>query len=70
MGVRSWVANWRPTPLGALFLVLPAFVGSYGIKFATRLIILSIFVVSLDFLLGLGFKEAFRIFANLVSAGK
>ncbi len=46
--------------LGALFLVLPAFVGSYGIKFATRLIILSIFVVSLDFLLGL---------AGLVSFG-
>mgnify|MGYP000882978477 CR=1 FL=1 len=46
--------------LGALFLVLPGFVGAYGLKFATRLIILSIFVVSLDFLLGL---------AGLVSFG-
>ncbi len=46
--------------LGALFLVLPAFVGAYGLKFATRLIILSIFVVSLDFILGL---------AGLVSFG-
>ncbi|MFT4096873.1 MAG: branched-chain amino acid ABC transporter ATP-binding protein/permease [Rhodoblastus sp.] len=46
--------------LGALFLVLPAYVGAYGIKFATRMIILAIFVVSLDFILGL---------AGLVSFG-
>jgi len=46
--------------LGALFLALPAFVGAYGLKFATRLIILAIFVVSLDFILGL---------AGLVSFG-
>jgi branched-chain amino acid transport system permease protein len=43
-----------------LFLALPFFVGPYGMKFATRLVILSIFVVSLDFLLGL---------AGLVSFG-
>ncbi|MCB1539353.1 MAG: ATP-binding cassette domain-containing protein, partial [Rhodoblastus sp.] len=48
------------TLLGALFLFLPAFVGVYGLKFATRLIILAIFVVSLDFILGL---------AGLVSFG-
>jgi len=46
--------------LGALFLILPAYVGPYGIKFATRLLILAIFVVSLDFILGL---------AGLVSFG-
>ena len=46
--------------LGALFLALPVYVGAYGLKFATRLIILSIFVVSLDFILGL---------AGLVSFG-
>ena len=46
--------------LGALFLVLPAFVGVYGLKSATRLIVLAIFVVSLDFILGL---------AGLVSFG-
>ncbi|MDE2363688.1 MAG: branched-chain amino acid ABC transporter ATP-binding protein/permease [Hyphomicrobiales bacterium] len=38
----------------ALFVALPFFVGPYGLKFATRLIVISIFVVSLDFLLGLG----------------
>ena len=46
--------------LAALFVALPWLVGPYGLKFATRLIILSIFVVSLDFLLGL---------AGLVSFG-
>ncbi|MCC2108858.1 MAG: branched-chain amino acid ABC transporter permease, partial [Hyphomicrobiales bacterium] len=46
--------------LGALFLALPAYVGAYGLKFATRMIILAIFVVSLDFILGL---------AGLVSFG-
>jgi branched-chain amino acid transport system permease protein len=46
--------------IAALFVALPFFVGPYGVKFATRLIILSIFVVSLDFLLGL---------AGLVSFG-
>jgi len=39
--------------LALLFVALPFFVGPYGIKFATRLVILSIFVVSLDFALGL-----------------
>jgi len=46
--------------LAALFAALPFFVGPYGVKFATRLVILSIFVVSLDFVLGL---------AGLVSFG-
>ncbi|MFV0280315.1 MAG: ABC transporter permease subunit [Rhodoblastus sp.] len=46
--------------LGALFLALPAYVGAYGLKFATRLVITAIFVVSLDFILGL---------AGLVSFG-
>jgi branched-chain amino acid transport system ATP-binding protein/branched-chain amino acid transport system permease protein len=34
-------------------LVLPFFVGSYGVKFATRVLVLAIFVVSLDFLIGI-----------------
>jgi branched-chain amino acid transport system permease protein len=46
--------------LVVLFLALPLFVGPYGLKFATRLLVLSTFVVSLDFLLGL---------AGLVSFG-
>ena len=46
--------------IAAVFVALPFFVGPYGMKFATRLIVLSIFVVSLDFLLGL---------AGLVSFG-
>jgi branched-chain amino acid transport system ATP-binding protein/branched-chain amino acid transport system permease protein len=34
-------------------IVLPFFVGTYGIKFATRVVVLAIFVVSLDFLIGI-----------------
>ncbi len=34
-------------------LVLPFFVGTYGVKFATRVLVLAIFVVSLDFLIGI-----------------
>jgi branched-chain amino acid transport system ATP-binding protein/branched-chain amino acid transport system permease protein len=34
-------------------LVLPFFVGTYGIKFATRVLVLAVFVVSLDFLIGI-----------------
>jgi branched-chain amino acid transport system permease protein len=42
--------------LAALLVVaiaLPFFVGTYGIKFATRVLVLAIFVVSLDFLIGI-----------------
>ncbi|MFO1117454.1 MAG: branched-chain amino acid ABC transporter ATP-binding protein/permease [Beijerinckiaceae bacterium] len=46
--------------LAVVFLALPFFLGPYGVKFATRLVILSLFVVSLDFILGL---------AGLVSFG-
>jgi branched-chain amino acid transport system ATP-binding protein/branched-chain amino acid transport system permease protein len=34
-------------------IMLPFFVGSYGIKFATRVLVLAILVVSLDFLIGI-----------------
>jgi branched-chain amino acid transport system permease protein len=33
-------------------LLLPQFAGIYGVKFATRVIVLAIFVISLDFLIG------------------
>ncbi len=46
--------------LAALFLAAPLFVGPYGLKFVTRLVVFSTLVVSLDFLLGL---------AGLVSFG-
>ena len=46
--------------LAALFMAAPFFVGPYGLKFVTRLVVFSTFVVSLDFLLGL---------AGLVSFG-
>jgi branched-chain amino acid transport system permease protein len=42
--------------LAGLFVVallLPLFVGTYGIKFTTRVMVLAIFVLSLDFLIGI-----------------
>ncbi|HEX2216625.1 MAG TPA: branched-chain amino acid ABC transporter ATP-binding protein/permease [Xanthobacteraceae bacterium] len=42
--------------LAALFVValaLPLFVGTYGLKFTTRVMVLAIFVLSLDFLIGI-----------------
>lgn len=39
--------------LVAVALVLPFFVGTYGIKFATRVMVIAILVVSLDFLIGI-----------------
>jgi branched-chain amino acid transport system permease protein len=37
----------------AAALILPLFAGTYGVKFATRVAVLAIFVVSLDFLIGI-----------------
>src|SRR5690554_3913093 len=44
----------------AVALVLPVFAGTYGVKFAIRIMVLAIFVLSLDFLIGI---------AGLVSFG-
>ena len=49
----SWPACIVLALLLIAALVLPAFVGAYGMKLATRLIVLSIFVLSLDLLLGI-----------------
>ena len=37
----------------AFALVLPLFGGTYAVKFVTRVMVLAIFVVSLDFLIGI-----------------
>ena len=49
----SWPACIVLALLLIAALVLPAFAGAYGVKLATRLIVLSIFVLSLDLLLGI-----------------
>ncbi len=49
---RALVAILLIALLAAAFLV-PIFGGSYAIKFTTRVLVLAIFVISLDFLIGI-----------------
>ena len=55
----SWPALLLLALIAVAFFVCPVFAGIYEMKFATRLIILSTFVVSLDFLLGLAGMVSF-----------